>query len=130
MQPSHTPLRKACYYYEKTMPNWLNPVAIIALVIAIICAAIIAADILAGHRQHMGVMNVVWPITGLYAGPLALWAYFTSAGSRHSRDAAPRRSVASSPGGKAQAVLADRWGWPRRTAAAAARWATYLSKEW
>jgi hypothetical protein len=25
----------------------------------------------------MWIMNVVWPITGLYAGPLALWGYYT-----------------------------------------------------
>ena len=25
--------------------------------------------------QPMAIMNLVWPITGLYAGPLALWAY-------------------------------------------------------
>lgn len=43
----------------------------------LLSAFLILIDILAGRRQHMRVMNVVWPITGLYAGPLALWAYFT-----------------------------------------------------
>jgi hypothetical protein len=33
-------------------------------------------DLLSGHRQQMWVMNLVWSITALYAGPLALWAYF------------------------------------------------------
>ena len=28
------------------------------------------------HPQHMGIMNVVWPVTALYGGPLALWVYF------------------------------------------------------
>ncbi len=33
-------------------------------------------DLVMGHRQHLWIMNLVWPITALYAGPLALWAYF------------------------------------------------------
>jgi hypothetical protein len=37
---------------------------------------VILFDILIGHNQHMWIMNVVWPITGLWAGPIALWAYF------------------------------------------------------
>ncbi|MEO6872424.1 MAG: hypothetical protein ABI233_09435 [Chthoniobacterales bacterium] len=35
-------------------------------------------DLLAEHPQPMGIMNVVWPITGLYAGPFALWGYSTA----------------------------------------------------
>jgi hypothetical protein len=37
---------------------------------------IIVFDILRGNKQHMWIMNVVWPLTTLYAGPLALWSYF------------------------------------------------------
>ncbi|MGI9075433.1 MAG: DUF4396 domain-containing protein [Bryobacteraceae bacterium] len=33
-------------------------------------------DILLGNRQHMWIMNVVWPVTMLYSGPLGLWFYF------------------------------------------------------
>jgi hypothetical protein len=40
------------------------------------CAAVCVVDIAAVHRQKMAIMNVVWPITMLYAGPLGLWAYF------------------------------------------------------
>ena len=29
----------------------------------------------------MWIMNLVWPITALYFGPIALWAYFAWAGS-------------------------------------------------
>jgi hypothetical protein len=36
------------------------------------------ADELAGNRQHMTIMNLVWPITALYWGPAALWGYFTA----------------------------------------------------
>jgi hypothetical protein len=59
------------------MPDALETVAIASLAIAVLCALIIAIDILRGHRQPMWIMNVVWPITALYAGPLGLWAYFS-----------------------------------------------------
>ena len=38
-------------------------------------AIVIVADELR-HPQHMWIMDVVWPVTALYAGPLALWGYF------------------------------------------------------
>jgi hypothetical protein len=56
----------------------LQTIAVISLAIGAICAAIIAIDLLAGHPQHMWIMNLVWPITALYAAPLALWGYFTA----------------------------------------------------
>jgi Domain of unknown function (DUF4396) len=28
------------------------------------------------HPQQMWIMNLVWPITALYMGPLAIWAYY------------------------------------------------------
>lgn len=60
----------------------MNPpfqtIAIICLIVGGACAVIIAIDLLAGHSQHMWIMNLVWPITALYAGPLALWGYFTA----------------------------------------------------
>ncbi len=54
----------------------LHIIAWISLIVAIACSAIISLDILLGRRQPMWIMNVVWPITALYAGPLALFAYF------------------------------------------------------
>jgi cytochrome c-type biogenesis protein CcmH/NrfF len=36
---------------------------------------VIVWDIARGYRQHMAVMNWVWPITALYLGPFAVWAY-------------------------------------------------------
>ena len=36
---------------------------------------VIAVDLFQ-HPQHMWIMNLVWPITALYAGPLAVWAYY------------------------------------------------------
>jgi hypothetical protein len=59
------------------MPEWLTILAVISLSLGGLCALVIAWDIfLAGNRQHMWIMELVWPVTGLYAGPLALWAYF------------------------------------------------------
>ncbi len=57
------------------MPDWLTHLAVISLVTAGLCALWIAVDLFA-HPQHMWIMNLVWPITGLYAGPIALWAYY------------------------------------------------------
>jgi hypothetical protein len=58
-------------------PDWLQTVAIISLVLAGISLVIIVIDLLNGHKQKMWIMNVVWPLTALYAGPLALWTYYT-----------------------------------------------------
>ena len=57
------------------MPEWLPLLSIACLVLGGVCAAIIAIDLFK-HQQKMWIMNVVWPITALYAGPLAVLAYF------------------------------------------------------
>ena len=57
-------------------PQWLEILSIISLISAGICAVIIIIDLLAGHKQSMWIMNLVWPITALYLGPVALWIYF------------------------------------------------------
>jgi hypothetical protein len=57
------------------VPNWLHDLSIVALMAGFLCALIVAIDI-TRHHQPMGIMNVVWPVTGLYAGPLALWGYY------------------------------------------------------
>jgi len=57
-------------------PHWFELVAWAALGLGFASALVVAADIvLLGNRQHMAIMNFVWPLTALYAGPLALWAY-------------------------------------------------------
>lgn len=58
------------------IPGWLYALSILSFGIAALSAIIIVFDIVAGHRQHMWIMNLVWPITALWAGPIALWAYF------------------------------------------------------
>jgi len=54
----------------------LQTISIVSIVIAILCALTIVIHIFTGHRQRMWIMDVVWPITALYSGPLGLWAYF------------------------------------------------------
>jgi hypothetical protein len=54
----------------------LRVVSIVFLWLSSFCGFVIVLDIFKGHRQAMPIMNWVWPITGLWAGPLGLWAYF------------------------------------------------------
>jgi hypothetical protein len=58
------------------MPDWLVSLAWVSFGLGVFSFTAILFDILVGHHQHMRVMNVVWPITGLYSGPLALLAYY------------------------------------------------------
>lgn len=58
-------------------PLWLTVISWISLVVAFACAGFILYDIFGrGYRQHMWIMEVVWPVTALYFGPLAIWAYY------------------------------------------------------
>lgn len=56
------------------VPPWLHALAIASLTIAMISAARLAFDLMR-HPQKMWIMNVVWPVTALYFGPLTLWLY-------------------------------------------------------
>ena len=58
------------------VPAWLHIMSIVALLAGLFCALVIAIDV-TRHQQHMFVMNVVWPVTALFGGVLALWGYFT-----------------------------------------------------
>jgi hypothetical protein len=57
------------------IPFWLHALAIGALAFGGACAIIVAIDV-ARHPQHMGIMNVVWPVVATFAGAIALWGYF------------------------------------------------------
>ncbi|MDB5171332.1 MAG: hypothetical protein JWN51_105 [Phycisphaerales bacterium] len=58
------------------MPTGLHALSIASLAIAAACAAYVAFDVACCHPQSMPIMNVVWPLTMLYSGPLGLWAYW------------------------------------------------------
>ena len=45
---------------------------------------IVADAVVLGNRQHMAIMDLAFPLTALYLGPIALWAYFAR-GRRMSR---------------------------------------------
>ena len=57
------------------IPSWLHALSIFALLAGLVSAFIIVIDVIR-RPQHMGIMNVVWPVVGLFAGPIALWGYF------------------------------------------------------
>lgn len=59
------------------MPPWLIILAIASLASGVVSAVWIGIDIFCGRRQPMWIMNIVWPVSGLYAGPLALWAWYS-----------------------------------------------------
>jgi hypothetical protein len=80
-------------------PN-LEILAIICLCLGGLCALIILWDLLAGHKQQMWIMNVVWPVTALYAGPLALWGYFTAGRLSTRRAVAEAKERNEEPPGK------------------------------
>ncbi len=57
-------------------PEWLEVVSMVSVGLSILIALVIAGDVLiGGYRQPMGIMEIVWPVTALYLGPLGLWAY-------------------------------------------------------
>ena len=57
------------------IPVWLHWVGWAYLGLSFACTAVILADEVR-RPQHMWIMNVVWPITALYWGPVAVWAYY------------------------------------------------------
>jgi hypothetical protein len=64
--------------------GWIETIGWFSLAVAFAAAAVILVDVFVrGYRQHMWIMNLVYPVTALYWGPVALWFYF-----RHGRRAA------------------------------------------
>lgn len=70
------------------MDYWLRIVAWMSLLTGASCSLLIVADLVAGHRHKMAIMNVVWPISGLYLGPLAVWGHWHASRSHEKRDQA------------------------------------------
>jgi hypothetical protein len=58
-------------------PAWLTTIAEIYTPLSIVAALLVLIDIFGlGRRQHMAIMDVVWPLTLLYWGPIGLIFYF------------------------------------------------------
>lgn len=58
-------------------PEWVTLLAWIVTGVGLVIASVMLADIhLGGYRQPLRAMETVWPITAVYAGPLAWWAYY------------------------------------------------------
>ena len=58
------------------LPAWVVPTAWAFLVLALLSAVVIAVDIaVTGRPQRSRAMAVVWPVSALYLGPVALLAY-------------------------------------------------------
>src|SRR5579883_3399846 len=53
-------------------PNWLEALATAFLALAFLCAAVMVL-MLAARPQKMWIMDIVWPVTALYWGPVGLW---------------------------------------------------------
>ena len=58
------------------IPAWLHTLSIAFLLLGLVCAVVIAVD-LVRHKQHMWIMNVVWPVTALFGTVWIVWQYFT-----------------------------------------------------
>lgn len=55
---------------------WLVVLSWVAVAVAVAAAVDILIDIYGrGYRQKMPIMQAVWPVTALYFGPAASWAY-------------------------------------------------------
>jgi hypothetical protein len=71
-----------------SIPYWLHVLAIVSLAGGFICAAVIVVDLLR-RPQQMWIMNLVWPITALYFGAVALWWYWRLGRSAHHQHGRP-----------------------------------------
>jgi len=56
-------------------PEWLYVLAWAYIGICSAVALWMIVDISRGHRQQMWIMEIVWPITAMYLGPIAAWMY-------------------------------------------------------
>ncbi|MBB1159844.1 MULTISPECIES: DUF4396 domain-containing protein [Amycolatopsis] len=55
---------------------WLLVLSWLGIAVAAVSAAWLVIDIYGrGYRPPMAIMGIVWPVTALYFGPVAVWAY-------------------------------------------------------
>lgn len=56
------------------MPEWLVILSWISIALGFVTAGAIASDVVR-HPQRMAIMNIVWPVTGLYFPIVGWWLY-------------------------------------------------------
>ncbi len=54
----------------------INILTWVFLGIGVVSFCVVFVDICMGRYQYMGIMNIAWPITALYSGPIGLFMYF------------------------------------------------------
>lgn len=86
----------------------LTVVAWFSIVLALVSAAWIAVDELE-NRQPMGVMNVVWPVSGLYFGILAVWAYWKLGRPKAMKQAPPMHPAHHGDSNSDKAMNLSKW---------------------
>lgn len=69
------------------MPQWLIVLSWVAIGLGLATGAAIALDV-TRHPQRMKIMNIVWPVTGLYFPVVGWWIYSAMGGPR-AADAEP-----------------------------------------
>jgi hypothetical protein len=74
------------------LPEWLHIFAVAALTGGVACAIFIALDEI-GHRQHMAIMNAVWPLCALFGTVFVLAAYFAYGRTLHAHSKNPPFAV-------------------------------------
>ncbi|SMY00175.1 Phospholipase_D-nuclease N-terminal [Brevibacterium linens] len=55
--------------------NWLNLIAWISLILSAAQAVVITIDVIRHRQTMMPIMNIVWPLIGLFFPVVGLWAY-------------------------------------------------------
>jgi hypothetical protein len=65
-------------------PTWMDDLAWTSIILCVFCAALILLDIASGNRHNRRVMNLVWPLTALYLGPIAMLWHHRSSRRQHS----------------------------------------------
>jgi hypothetical protein len=78
------------------MTQWLIIVSWVAVILGLLTAIVIAFDVIA-LPQHMKIMNVVWPITGLYL-PVLGWLLYGDMARRKPMSMA--KDMHAAPGGR------------------------------
>lgn len=56
------------------MPHWLLILSWVSIILGAVTAGMIALEVSA-HPQKMRIMNIVWPVTGLYFPLIGIWFY-------------------------------------------------------